>query len=1193
LTSLILADNQLTTLSDGVGNLTGLTFLILSNNQLTSLPDEVGQWQALMTLDLSGNQLTSLPDEVGQWQALTTLNLGGNQLASLPDGARKWRMLTSLNLRVNQLTSLPDGVGQWQALGALNLSGNHLTSLPNEVGQWQALGTVDLSGNQLTLLPDRVGQWQALTTLDLSGNQLTSLPDEVGQWQVLTCLYLSDNQLTSLPDGVGQWQALTELELLRNQLTSVPDGVGQWQALTRLIVRDNQLTSLSDEVGQWKALTVLDLSGNQLTSLPDGVGQWQALMTLNLSRNQLTSLPDGVENLGGLKFLFLSNNQLSSLPNSVGQWQALNTLDLHGNQLTSLPKVIEQLLGANLIELYLSENPLPEELVEVLEDGLPALTEYLSLPKEPLREAKLIFVGEGAAGKSTLLDALLDLPWEEEQEAKRSETLGVSTKQVPLPDSSGTGNLTFNAWDFGGQERYLPTHQLFFTSGAVYLALWNPFARQNDQWRIVAQWIQLVLNRVPDAQVLVVVTPDRNHRTGNPLPIHPDEDRLRAEFGPAIRGVYYIDSRPLNGKQGERMGLAALKRVIVEAAEQLDGVGQPVAVLWSEARRQLLQKDRACLQIGQVYDSTEKLGLKRAATRSMLRVATRLGHLVYYEGKSLLGHTDEVVILQPDHLVKAIGVVQKDSEQNPVDKGLVLVSHIDGLWNEQHPNPENRVPHEFHRAFVGLMNEYEVSYPVYQPGYSAERVLLAQLVPYATPADLEVKWPLTSPWTELSQKCRVINHETGTPTAPVGLMYRLIVRFHRFSLGRQDIREARHWQRGLLLADGEYGQAKITLEDDGTTVQVVVRAVHPQYFLWVLTREIVDVVESFWRSLQCDIYVPCRETCKRGAPGSGWFRVSDLLLAKGAGDTFVRCQHQLGCGQQFEIEQLLQHASAAGVTLPPAQMLAFQNTVLAQVAELLPLLQGVQRRQEWMHVDTRWGMSDLRKHFDAQVGQLGEAVRLQFIKVNTDIQEITDRLLRSLRDESHHGPRLFFLEPIDYSWEQTLRGMYKQKYRITLLCEHSYRAVVALNGEKGPSGIYEIELNEAWLREAGWVLKQVGNMGKVIGQFLTAATAFGNPATMGTATQEAAFLNATGEGMTALGGVWEGETLGRQELATTDGLFNGSRKTLNLLHAEMKRQDDQKVMRERFGGLQPVEYKMKGNVRWVHPQFMSEPEYTC
>jgi len=50
-----LSNNELTTLPDSIGNLTGLKWLQLSNNELTSLPEEIGNLTGLTELKLSNN----------------------------------------------------------------------------------------------------------------------------------------------------------------------------------------------------------------------------------------------------------------------------------------------------------------------------------------------------------------------------------------------------------------------------------------------------------------------------------------------------------------------------------------------------------------------------------------------------------------------------------------------------------------------------------------------------------------------------------------------------------------------------------------------------------------------------------------------------------------------------------------------------------------------------------------------------------------------------------------------------------------------------------------------------------------------------------------------------------------------------------------------------------------------------------
>jgi Leucine-rich repeat (LRR) protein len=135
----------------------------------------------------------------------------------------------------------------------------------------------------------------------------------------------------------------------------------------------------------------LNLYGVLLTELPETLGQLTQLQSLDLSQNFLTTLPDWIGNLNQLQSLYLSYNKFTDLPPSLAQLEKLQTLDLNAN-------------------------PLNRELAAAYGEGLDSVKTYLSVKagvQVILNEAKLILVGEGEVGKTCLMDALLDHPWQE------------------------------------------------------------------------------------------------------------------------------------------------------------------------------------------------------------------------------------------------------------------------------------------------------------------------------------------------------------------------------------------------------------------------------------------------------------------------------------------------------------------------------------------------------------------------------------------------------------------------------------------------------------------------------------------------------------------------------------------------------------------------------------------------------------
>ncbi|NJM78344.1 MAG: hypothetical protein HC852_24405 [Acaryochloridaceae cyanobacterium RU_4_10] len=490
---------------------------------------------------------------------------------------------------------------------------------------------------------------------------------------------------------------------------------------------------------------MLALASNKLTSLPEVI-IFLTQKELDLSDNRLTSLPEVIGSLTQLEELNLSNNQLTSLPEAIGSLTQLKELDLSNNQLTSLPEVIGSLAQLKWIELY--GNPLEPELDAVYEQGDEAVFQFIRAKAEKslvLNEVKLILIGEGEVGKTSLLGALRGDKWVE----KRKTTHGVEVeiRSLLVTDQNSGTEITFNGWDFGGQNIYRHTHQMFFTSPAIYLAVWNP-RRGPEQCR-VDEWIKMVKHRAydenrPDEKphILVVAT----HGGPKERLDHIDEQALREEFGNLIVGFYHVDSKT-------EFGLNALKQVIANTAANIPQVGRSVPASWKrvlDAIRQRSQTD-AWITYEQFQALCAEQSVDLALAKTYAAILNELGHLIHYSADPILKDT---VILKPEWLSKAISFILEDQKVND-QNGLVHHDHLSELWNDPARGPD-RYPQHLHPVFLKLMEKFDLSYQIELPEAGAPPTsLMAQLVPSRRPEGWEQDWVLnlTTPNAPTSAAC--------------------------------------------------------------------------------------------------------------------------------------------------------------------------------------------------------------------------------------------------------------------------------------------------------------------------------------------------------------------------------------------------------------------------------------------------------
>ncbi|MEG4205613.1 leucine-rich repeat domain-containing protein [Microcoleus sp. Pol7_A1] len=833
LTQLDLSGLDLEELPPEIGKCTQLETLVLGKfdeeksewvgNKLTEFPDGVLQLTNLKILDLSTNQITAIPEVIGQLSNLTELSLSRNQITSIPEVIGQLSNLTGLSLSRNQITSIPEELGQLSNLTGLSLSDNQITSIPEALGKLSNLTGLYLWSNQITSIPEDLGKLSNLALLDLIYNQITSIPEDLGKLSNLTELYLMGNQITQIPEALGKLSNLAQLHLGNNQITSIPEAIGQLSNLTQLYLWRNQITSIPEDLGQLSNLTGLYLSGNQITSIPEVIGKLSNLTELHLGNNQITSIPEViVRQLSNLTRLELSFNQITSIPEAIRDMEKLEKLDLRGNPIPIPPEILR---GKSFLD---NAGDLRTILDFYFQTHNPNDTEELN-------EAKLLIVGEGESGKTTLANKLLNPNYELKK--REPSTEGIDVMRWEFTQANGKP-FRVHLWDFGGQEIYHATHQFFLTERSLYVLLVDN-RRQNPNLCYWLSAVELLSNSSP---VFLVQNEKQDIRCEmNLSQQRRDFANLEKDFATNL---------------ASNRGLAELQRALQNRIATLDHISTPVPKRWASVRH-ILENYSQCqthIAVSEFFDICASQGFKKFDKPAMLTLSKYLhdlGIILHFQKDPILKN---IVILRPELATNAVyKVISKKEitdEKEVADNAEVIANcgyftqeNLKQIWCE-------REYRDLHDELLHLMKHFKLCYEIpCQP----RRYIAPQLLPQETP---DYTWDDTDNL--------ILRYEYDF--MPKGIITRFIVEMHlliyrpqpSLPKGRGDI----VWRDGVILAD-DYAKAEVIENYHQREIRIRVSGNHKKSLLERIRHELWKIHATYDNRLKYQEFIPCNCTeCK-------------------------------------------------------------------------------------------------------------------------------------------------------------------------------------------------------------------------------------------------------------------------------------------------------------------------------------------
>jgi internalin A len=633
-------------------------------------------------------------------------------------------------------------------------------------------------------------------------------------------LSVADNELEEIPPFVGQLSNLKRLELGFNRITQIPTSLAHNKSLEHIGLSGNQISVIPDSLATNSYLQRLDLSKNRITAIPNSISQLSQLVYLNLSGNLITTLRDSVSCLSALNSLDLSHNQIDSAPTSMSQLTQLQSLDLRNNRLTSAPEFLGRL--PKLTALFLHGNPdlkIPNEILgptPTEASGLPegaarSLLSYLvklGRPK-PLNEAKLILVGQGGVGKTSLVKKLTTGDFESGEES----TLGIRISDWDCVIGK-RDRVTVHIWDFGGQEMMHATHQFFLTARSLYLLVLNRRLWQGGPDKEADYWFRLIRAFGGRGAPVIVVL---NKQKFEPFDVN--RGAWLEKYPENIVGFIATDCM-------DPASILRLKRKIQEELRKMKSLKDSFPRRWFAIKDELSHMRAQYVTFEEYRVICRKHGEEDAENQNLLAAYLHdLGVALNYKDDPTL----RFYILRPAWVTDGIYTLLHAFVKS---KGLFSGREAERVLSSKGYSKEAT------HFILGLMEQFELSF---QLDDNHKRILIPQLLDDRQPEEANS-----------FKRISCLNFGYRYTIVPDGLLPRFIVRTHHLS------EPAMRWKSGVILRDPS-GGCRALVRADFTEAQVHINidgieAERPE--LLRIVRYNFDVIHSAYESRPTDLVYP-------------------------------------------------------------------------------------------------------------------------------------------------------------------------------------------------------------------------------------------------------------------------------------------------------------------------------------------------
>lgn len=749
--------------------------------------------------------------------------------------------------------------------------------------------------------------------LNLSAQKIKEL-QPLTQFTWLKELVLAENQIVDI-SPISELKFIYLLNLSNNKISDISP-IKTLTKITYLELENNLLIEISP-IGELKQISALFISGNNIEDISP-LKNLIKLYCLFLDQNKIRDIKT-LKGLPKLEKLSLAGNLISDITCLSGL-ENLAELNLRDNQIHSISPILHLIKAAVPIAesiendgISIGGNPINDPSMEIIGQGNDAIIRFFEKIEkegsETILEAKVTLVGEGSAGKTSLIKRLMDPKAKLPEEKSRTRGIIIEDWEFKV---QGNKKYVAHIWDFGGQDVYYPVHRFFLTENSVFVLLAS--SRQNTHH--FDYWIPTIFQFGGRSPIILGQT----CHDGNSTPWNDIGAYIANENFNIIKDQeknYHEINLPNKNK-----GLAQIKRSIIHQILNLPHYKKNVPKSWVPVRELIstLQKNN-CISYLSLKEKMQEVNAESFASREDVEDCVKFFHsigiILWYHQVDKLRNW---VILNPKWAVDSVYKII-DDEKVLSQKGIIFADDFERVWKDKKYDDK-------HAILKDMLEIFKIAFP--KKSNKSDYLMPTRL--QSMPAELI--------W-NMGEKCLCL--EFRYEFMPKGMVNQISAELSKYIVSDDTV-----WNNGVNFCNGktisqvfeDFYNRKIIVKAKGNDARGI---------MTIIMNAIRDISDGY-RGVKPKIIIPC--TCaKCSTKKEPTTFAYDMLLEKMQEKKDAKVFCNIG-EEMFLVEHLLFDMGLANPAVDkPEEKLQKRKTVKIFLASSAELKQDRKDFREFISVE--------------------------------------------------------------------------------------------------------------------------------------------------------------------------------------------------------------------------------------------------